>query len=109
VAFFFWSQYRGAWLEVDYTMIDRVTPTHPHTGKKHPHPQEWQDLRRVMLMTDGRRCSHCHRKAETLDLHHRSYFRWGNEEPADVEVLCRDCHEAFHREWIHRRPERRAA
>lgn len=31
----------------------------------------------------------------TLDVHHRTYERLGNESPDDLTVLCRDCHKLF--------------
>ncbi len=43
------------------------------------------------------RCQVCNSKGKhaTLDAHHRTYERLGNEWPADLVVLCRECHALF--------------
>ena len=46
----------------------------------------------------GYRCQVCnHHKNEgaILDAHHRTYERLGHEDPSDITVLCRDCHELY--------------
>ncbi len=56
---------------------------------------EWRELRRrVLEMADG--CTVC-TSMNALDVHHRSYARFGHEELADLIVLCRECHTVFHR------------
>ena len=42
----------------------------------------------------GWRCQVCnrHKSEVTLDAHHRTYERLGDERPEDITVLCRDCH-----------------
>jgi hypothetical protein len=46
----------------------------------------------------GQRCQVCNARREetTLDAHHRTYERIGNEEDTDLIVLCRGCHSLFH-------------
>lgn len=34
--------------------------------------------------------------ARPLHVHHRTYARFGNERPSDLEVLCDSCHNAEH-------------
>lgn len=44
-------------------------------------------------------CGYCSYKAIfqiPLDVHHKTYERLGSELPEDLEVLCRNCHEARH-------------
>jgi uncharacterized protein YraI len=45
----------------------------------------------------GNRCQICNRHASeiTLNAHHRTYERLGNESPDDITVLCRSCHELY--------------
>jgi hypothetical protein len=45
----------------------------------------------------GWRCQVCNRHKDeiTLDAHHRTYERLGEELPEDITVLCRDCHSLF--------------
>jgi 5-methylcytosine-specific restriction endonuclease McrA len=55
----------------------------------------WQEVRKAALERAGRRCQVCNGDKQ-LDVHHRTYERKGREEPSDVTVLCRKCHETFH-------------
>lgn len=43
------------------------------------------------------RCQICNRPSTrvTLNVHHRTYERLGNERPEDLTVLCRGCHELY--------------
>lgn len=43
-------------------------------------------------------CLSCHTK-NALDFHHLTYERLGEELGSDLVLLCRDCHEEFHRWW----------
>ena len=47
----------------------------------------------------GHRCQVCNKPSSqvTLDAHHRTYERLGNELPEDITVLCRKCHSIYHR------------
>src|SRR5690349_11758113 len=55
----------------------------------------WQEKRLAALERAGHRCQTCNGK-QNLDVHHRTYERIFNEEPGDLTVLCRKCHELFH-------------
>lgn len=57
--------------------------------------EHWKIVRRQALQAASYRCQHC-AKSERLDVHHRTYERLGAEEPGDLEVLCRSCHEQEH-------------
>lgn len=35
-------------------------------------------------------------RARKMDVHHLTYERLGNELPEDLQVLCRECHDAAH-------------
>jgi len=56
---------------------------------------KWQEVRNVALRHYGKTCNKCGDYA--TDVHHLYYPDVkGEEEMEDLEVLCRDCHEAIH-------------
>lgn len=57
---------------------------------------EWQATRKRKLKQANYKCQVCNTNGKTLDVHHRTYERRGNERDADLIVLCRDCHSTFH-------------
>jgi 5-methylcytosine-specific restriction endonuclease McrA len=57
---------------------------------------EWQEKRAEARARADGRCQICN-SLGPLDVHHRSYQRRGGERQDDLIVLCRDCHELFHR------------
>lgn len=61
---------------------------------KTPH---WHELKSRKLKIAGFKCQLCNAK-QSLEVHHRSYANLGNEPLEDLIVLCRNCHEVFHRE-----------
>lgn len=58
----------------------------------------WQERRREHLQSTGYSCQVCNARDVTLDVHHRTYARRGQEHYTDLLTLCRDCHGLFHRE-----------
>ena len=60
----------------------------------HPNQEHWQAIRKLAHARDGSRCVLCN-SGKNLDVHHRTYERWGKEELSDVSTLCRDCHKNF--------------
>lgn len=61
---------------------------------KTPH---WHSVRTDALRRAEGRCVLCN-SGVGLEVHHRSYKRRGAERPADVSVLCSDCHGRHHGE-----------
>jgi hypothetical protein len=57
---------------------------------------DWQSKRRLALERAGNRCQLCASRSKQLEVHHNSYKRLGHEEPEDLIVLCRACHQRFH-------------
>lgn len=57
----------------------------------------WKSQRIAALKRADFRCQVCNRGNTTLDVHHRTYERIGQEIPADLTVLCRRCHEVHHK------------
>lgn len=60
------------------------------------HSDHWKKVREAALGRAGYRCQVCN-GARKLDVHHRTYERLGHERNADLTVLCRKCHDLFHR------------
>jgi|CXWL01.1.fsa_nt_gi 5-methylcytosine-specific restriction endonuclease McrA len=60
---------------------------------KTPH---WQERRKKHLKSTGFRCQVCNASNVTLDVHHRTYERRGQEHYTDLLSLCRSCHDLFH-------------
>lgn len=85
---------------------DRYTvPANSHELRDMPYEDylqtpHWKRKREDKLRAVGYRCQVCHRGGRTLDVHHRTYDRRGEELDQDLTVLCRACHTTFHR---HRR------
>lgn len=52
---------------------------------------EWQEKRREVLEAAGFKCERCG-TTENLTVHHLNYENLGDEDLADLEVLCTDCH-----------------
>lgn len=57
---------------------------------------EWRATRTEKVAEAGGRCELCN-SPDSLHVHHRTYERRGNERTSDLTVLCRVCHEAYHR------------
>ena len=57
---------------------------------------EWRRTRAVMLARAADHCQLNARHTESLDVHHCTYDRLGQELVSDLTVLCRDCHTAHH-------------
>lgn len=55
----------------------------------------WKEMRQVALRRANCRCQMCNTD-KTLQVHHRTYIRRGEEYPNDLTVVCRKCHETHH-------------
>lgn len=56
----------------------------------------WRRKRNQALRVHGRRCAECGSRT-SLDVHHVRYGNLWREDPgADLQVLCRECHDAKH-------------
>jgi HNH endonuclease len=55
----------------------------------------WKLKRMEILRRDGRKCVRCGSKRR-LQIHHKTYVRFGNEDDADLETLCEHCHREGH-------------
>ena len=66
-------------------------------AKYHPNPEEWYGLRDLVILEQDNECGVCWRSGEhyKMELHHRHYDTWGNENLEDVILLCVSCHDAI--------------
>ena len=55
--------------------------------------KEWQELRHRLIAARGNQCQCCKKSGITLQLHHDTYERLGEERDEDLAVLCIPCHE----------------
>ena len=58
---------------------------------------KWRRKANAAKQRAGYRCRVCNKSHDqvTLDAHHRTYERLGDELPGDITVLCRDCHKLY--------------
>jgi hypothetical protein len=63
----------------------------------------WHHVRAEALTRYANRCAVCN-SPDRLDVHHRTYERRGHELETDVIVLCRGCHDIFHKNGKLARP-----
>ena len=59
---------------------------------RHIKSARWRNMRRDLMRWRGAKCERCGRAKVRLCLHHKTYARFGNETPTDVELLCCVCH-----------------
>jgi len=64
--------------------------------RKYLHTYHWEHLRELKLLEVDNRCQICYNKVG-LNVHHRTYERLGHEKLMDLTVLCKECHELFHK------------
>ena len=57
--------------------------------------KEWRARRSRVLLRAGNRCELCNASG-LLDVHHRTYDRYGDELLSDLIALCRPCHSKYH-------------
>lgn len=60
--------------------------------------QQWISLKNMILIIQNNKCCLCEAN-ERLETHHTTYKRLGNELWSDLQLLCRDCHQAQHDEY----------
>lgn len=60
--------------------------------QNHIRSAQWKNTREMMFKLRGKKCERCDNKS-TLEIHHKTYERFGRESPNDLEVLCKHHHE----------------
>ena len=70
----------------------------PPNYHKYIRSEEWRVKAEEAKALAGNRCQFCNRSRGEIQLeaHHRTYERLGNEQPGDITVLCRNCHQTQH-------------
>lgn len=59
--------------------------------------EKWQEVRKRFFSSKfDQFCYVCHRSDVSLDLHHKTYKRLGDEYLRDLILLCRKCHQLTH-------------
>lgn len=68
------------------------------TISKYLQTPRWKNLADRKRESAGYKCEKCGDSPGPgmLDVHHKTYDRLGHERWADLEVLCRSCHEKHH-------------
>jgi hypothetical protein len=56
----------------------------------------WAEIKLDLISNRGQRCERCQKKTKYLQVHHLTYERIFKEEPKDLLLLCRKCHENEH-------------
>ena len=95
-----WSKHYG--LPVDIAYLSLEIKASADVGvqidyKEYIRSQEWRAKATAAKDRADWRCQVCnkHKDQVTLDAHHRTYERLGDERPEDITVLCRDCHSLY--------------
>lgn len=73
-----------------------VTEEQKQKYKEYIKSPKWKRFKLSILKTRGEKCELCNEKTSFLDLHHIHYRTLYNEQPEDVLLLCRECHENQH-------------
>jgi 5-methylcytosine-specific restriction endonuclease McrA len=58
--------------------------------------KEWAEVKIALYESRGKRCEVCSSQ-KAIQVHHLTYKNIFKEEPEDLMILCRPCHEAVHR------------
>ena len=76
------------------------TPNHETMYHEYLKSDAWKE-RAKLERQQNPNCSLCNRKG-MLHVHHRTYVRLGSEREGDLVVLCDECHELFHKNYVYR-------
>jgi len=61
------------------------------------HSSAWNNKRSYVFRKKGRHCARCRRSKHSLQVHHLTYERVGNERLSDLQPLCYKCHQDAHK------------
>jgi hypothetical protein len=80
----------------------RTGQVSPHDLRTLPYREylqtpHWKHRRQDRVRVAGYRCQFCNRGSVTLNVHHRTYERLGEEHDGDLTVFCQDCHHILHK------------
>lgn len=57
----------------------------------------WEEMKSYIKEKFNYTCQRCGATKNPLHVHHKTYENFGNEDPSDLELLCRECHTEHHR------------
>lgn len=81
--------------------LDFLEPMETQAGRldyyEYINSPEWYAKSDAAKARAGYRCQVCN-STRQLNTHHRTYERLGRELDTDLIVLCRDCHDLFHKQ-----------
>lgn len=60
--------------------------------QNHIRSARWKNTREMMFKLRGKKCEHCE-STSNLEIHHKTYERFGHELPNDLEILCKPHHD----------------
>jgi len=63
--------------------------------KKYLLSKEWNDIKIDLFEFRGKKCERCG-STNQIQVHHLTYKNVFNEEPEDLEILCKVCHKEEH-------------
>ncbi len=94
---------RNAERESEWQKLREAREQRLHTLATMPYREyletpEWKERAAAHRKRSWYRCQVCNGSGRTLNIHHRTYERRGNEEIKDLICLCQDCHYLFHRQ-----------
>ena len=93
-AFWLWFESHRQTIKKRYETVYKSEPLTPYQfflGSK-----EWGVIRDNLFSLKGKQCERC-KSTHNICVHHLNYSKpWGQEEPEDLEILCRSCHEKEH-------------
>lgn len=81
-------------------VAEKVSPSKAPTGsfelsmayQNHIRSAQWKNTREMLFKLRGKKCELCDNSG-SLEVHHKTYERFGHELPGDLEILCKPHHE----------------
>lgn len=67
---------------------------------------EWANIKIDIYASRGRFCEICSCTGK-LEVHHKTYKNFSKEEPDDLQILCKSCHEKVHIKKNHIKPNKK--
>lgn len=67
---------------------------------------QWRNISNAMKKHANYTCAHCKKSSIILEVHHKTYDRFGRERMSDLEVLCKPCHDIADRKRVEKREEK---
>jgi 5-methylcytosine-specific restriction endonuclease McrA len=73
----------------------RLAELHQMTYAEYLRTPEWRARRNRVLIRAGHKCELCNASG-LIDVHHRTYDHYAQEQQNQLMALCRSCHRRFH-------------